>query len=52
MPQKRKCNVCLNPAVVVDTEYDEYYCHKHALNYQVYDGPHRELEKEETNGQP
>ena len=49
MPKKRNCNVCLNPATVMDTEYDEYYCDKHAREYQVFDGPHRELEKEEDD---
>lgn len=41
--QVRTCVVCEKPAVVLDTEYDEAYCAKHAQEYQVYAGPHRDL---------
>lgn len=34
------CNMCSAPPIVIDTEYDERYCHIHAVSYGVYDGPH------------
>lgn len=37
----RTCNMCDDPATVIDTEYDEAYCERHADEYKVLDGPHR-----------
>jgi hypothetical protein len=45
----KPCNVCQEPATVVDTEYDEYYCDRHALEYDVFNGPHQRLgDKDES----
>lgn len=41
-----KCNVCKKEAEVVDTEYGEYYCHYHANMFEVFKGPHRNVEEE------
>jgi hypothetical protein len=35
-----QCCLCSKPAVVLDTEYNEVYCERHARSYEVYDGPH------------
>lgn len=37
----KKCCVCGKTAVVIDTEYDEAYCERHADEYEVWDGPHK-----------
>lgn len=41
----KKCNVCGKSASVLDTEYGEYYCYKHASEYLVWDGPYKELDQ-------
>ena len=38
-----KCCACEEPAVLVDTEYDEPYCEECADTYRVKDGPWRYL---------
>lgn len=37
------CNVCGEPATVVDTEYNEYFCDEDADTFLILDGPHRPI---------
>jgi hypothetical protein len=49
---RRTCNMCDEPATVLDTEYNEYYCDAHAHVYDVFEGPHQRIEgsNEPTSG--
>lgn len=38
-----ECVVCGKEAEVLDTEYDEAYCERHADEYEVWEGPHQEI---------
>jgi hypothetical protein len=42
--------MCTKLATVLDTEYNEGYCDKHAEEYRVLDGPHRKLDNTEQKG--